>query len=350
MRDFDTNIVLVENFSQDDIRSYTDFLSVVDYSSVQYSLGFLKAISQGIKTETYVITVISDGRIVGSLPFCVRRDESGIVINSLPVSGSYGGPIVLSGLTAKEKIYEAIFSALDSFARKKGCLSVTLVTSPFDRHKQQALDLFRPDLTWERFTQVLELKNVRYQQNVKDALRKAAKFNFEIKEGLDAGSLQEFYDCFRMNMDAIEVAAKPLSFYKAVNEHMVKSGNAVFLTARTGGKLVAGIMMLAFNKKASYFTTCLHPEYKNSQVSSLLIDYALNKFCKDGFILLDFEASSSRESGVYKFKERWGAKEEKYHYLTKLYAEEKIKLLGMDYIKKRFEWFYVIPFSRFSEK
>lgn len=330
---------------------YEQFLVFSKVSTALHSVAFLRCIETALGSEVYIIFLKDKNNTpLAAMPFALKKAAHGCIINSLPVRGSYGGILANDEIHGKKEAFEEIFRTFNTFALEKKCFSFTVMTSPFMTEKRNYLECLKPNFTISRETLLLDIRNRNYSKNVKDALRKARKFNFKVRE-LDEAELEKYYEIEKLNCDFLNIDCYPFSFFKSVYKYMIKDGKAVYMVATLGNKIMNG-MLLMFNKDCvTYFSSCSRPESRNMQGTSFLIDHSLDRLEKEGYRIWDWKASPGDSSGgVYKYKKRWGSRGAEFHYFTKLYCEQqKIEKMGISYFKNNFQWFYIMPFEKMKE-
>ena len=68
-----------------------------------------------------------------------------------------------------------------------------------------------------------------------------------------------------------------------------------------------------------------------------------------GYRYFNWQSSSSRTSGVYQFKQKWGSLEGQHHYLTRITGDiTTLRQVPLDAIRAGYPWHYVMPFEQFT--
>ena len=81
----------LQKLNQENYHEYEAFLKKFDYTLIYHSEPFLKTLINtfGFEQETIILKI--NNKIEGVLPLLSIKGELGIVFNSLPFFGSYGG-------------------------------------------------------------------------------------------------------------------------------------------------------------------------------------------------------------------------------------------------------------------
>ena len=88
------------------------------------------------------------------------------------------------------------------------------------------------------------------------------------------------------------------------------------------------------------------------QPMSLLIFEAMKEAAKRGYLYWNWGGTWITQSGVYKFKSRWGTQDRRYYYYIQEYNKDNpLRELTAQEIQTEFPYFYVLPFKTLrSEK
>ena len=117
--------------------------------------------------------------------------------------------------------------------------------------------------------------------------------------------------------------------------------------AFTENTLVSGLLVFYYRNGVTNHETCFNRVFSGYQGNSYLLHIALEEAQKDGYEYFNWGASETRECGVYKFKEAWGAREIGYSYFTRMIGDCTVsRRVGALEIQEKFSrFYYVIPFT-----
>lgn len=111
--------------------------------------------------------------------------------------------------------------------------------------------------------------------------------------------------------------------------------------------LAAGLITLWGPRTASYYLPCSTPRARSAQAGTLLIDLALKEARKRGLRYWNWESSPSIDSGVYRFKSKWGSIGSDYRtYVRAFTSVETLHAVGAFGLSENYPHFFIYPFDR----
>ena len=108
-------------------------------------------------------------------------------------------------------------------------------------------------------------------------------------------------------------------------------------------KPVCGLVTISYNRTVEYFTPVVDTEFRDSQALSALIYEVILVASKKGFKLWNWGGTWQSQTGVYRFKNRWGAKDINYRYFNSINSES-INLASQEDLIASYPFFYVRKF------
>lgn len=332
--------------------SEADYQAVIDSSpdsTVLHTLEWRRVLEDTLGDPSCYFVCYDGGQPAGVLPAFVRTTELGAVFNSLAFSGSYGGVCLHGEADRPGEIFKALISHALDFAREAGCLTATFIMPPLRAElREWYVDAVQPDFIYDRITQLTDLTQPpAYKPSVRNHIRKAHKLGVTFRTDLAAENIDLFYSAYLANMEFIGVEPKTAGFFDSVVSHMAPSGRARFYFAFAGDALVSGLLVFSYRDGITSHETCFDRDYKKYQGNSYLLDVVLKQAREEGYEYFNWGASESRECGVYKFKEAWGAGEVGYSYFTRMLRDcSALRRAGAASVLSSFSrFYYVIPFS-----
>lgn len=235
----------------------------------------------------------------GVLPaFVVRRPFFGAVVTSMPFLDS-GGPCSRSAATRRMLVEHLIAEARRigaSFVELRCSEPVDIPVRPAEHKVNMTLPLpADPDHLWRQF-----------DKQVRNQVRKAERSGLSIERG-GADKLRAFYDAFVVRMRELGSPPHAPEFLAAVLDAF--GSRARIMLVQKGQATVGGLLSLAFKDRVVVpWATCLKEHFALCP-NMLLYWEALRAACAEGFRSFEF-GRSTRDSGTYRFKRQWGAREE----------------------------------------
>lgn len=292
--------------------------------------------------EAYLLAT-EDSRIRGVLPLMFMEGGGGRVYNSLPYYGSNGGVIADTPLAA-----DKLIDAYNEIASHTLTLSSTVISNPF---ADQNTENIRHNYTDQRIAQFTRIEfGEDHQHRIMEAVDSSAARNVRkaVREGvtveIDHTRLDRLRQMHQENIRAIGGIPKTDRLFALIPEHFTPGLDFDLYVAKKDGLVIAGLLVFYFNRTVEYFTPATDSEYRSDQPLSLILMQAMTDASRRGFTCWNWGATWVNQTGVYRFKKKWGAAERAYHYHTQL-NEVSILDWPAARILSTFPNFYVAPFS-----
>ena len=340
---------------------YKKFLLKQDFSLIYYSNNFRILLEKYVGCKTYYSLAINENEeIVGVFPLAIyESNKLGKVANSLPFYGSNGGVLLDEKLTLKQE--NNVISLLNDNVLKlindQKCIASILITNPFVENVENWFESnLEYDFTEYRIGQITELPN--NENNLESTLlklyknprprniRKAIKSGVKIRFSKDEKDLEFLFKVHTNNISYIGGKAKEYNFFLYL-KRIMPTNSFDIIVAEINNKPIASLLVLYFNKTVEYFTPATVYDYRNLQPSSLIIHQGMKKAIESGFKYWNWGGTWKNQYGVYNFKKKWGAKDYKYKYYTKVYDKSLLNL-SCDEILKNFPNNFVLPFNKLN--
>lgn len=330
-----------------EITAFLDGLGAMTPSVLGYHYPFYRdmLVKIGVGQPVYFAARL-DGELVGYLPAFSRQSEAGVVYCSLPFFGPNAG-VLCSDEPARAEVHQALLRALLDRADRDEALSCSVYT-PFMFDEFDLYDEIMPDaVVTEKFTQYLDLTTTAWGSSIRYDLRKADRLGVEVSTELTSERFETFYSIYRQNCEDYGIPLKPRRCLELLVDHQVLGRHTGVYFAHHEGAMIGGLLMIWAPLTASYYVPCLLASARTLQPNTVLIHRAAEDARGRGIRLWNWESSPSRESGVFKFKKKWGGQEGRYRIYTKVFRpQEEFAAMGKDGIAEAFPFYYVYPFDR----
>lgn len=318
---------------------WDEFLLTQDDSLVYYGLRYrdLLIALLGCQPE-YLVARADDGAINGVLPLM----WSDGVCNSLPYYGSNGG--VLAAEPAAE---QALLDAYNQRATDSATASATFVSNPL-----RPIDGAAHNLTDVRISQITELPEPDVVLEAIDSsarrnVRKAERAGFEIVRDPEGfGDLRRIHE---ENMHAIGGLAKDPEFFEAVPRIFRHGEDFELYIARRDGQTAAALLVFWWQQTTEYFTPVVAEPFRSEQPLALILAHAMRDASERGMRNWNWGGTWESQTGVYRFKRKWGARERRYTYWVQLNDESLREREPADLLAA-WPGFFVVPFSELKRK
>jgi hypothetical protein len=191
----------------------------------------------------------------------------------------------------------------------------------------------------------LDIQHTEWDSKIKYDLRKAERLGVSIEEKITDARVDELYEIYEQNCLDYGIPIKPRLFIEYLKNASLESNHTEFYFAYSGDVMIGGLIVLYSDSTLSYYLPCSKDSARTLQPVTVLIDYAFIKAKSRGIQYWNWESSPDTESGVYKFKKKWGSKSSEYKVYSKPLRElDFFRKLGKERISQHFPFYFVIPF------
>jgi len=218
-------------------------------------------------------------------------------------------PGVYGGFIADRQLSRECIDSLAAHMLAEKKASGRIVESPF-----QPLGLGTPFIAKNMFTHVVDLVPGfevlagTFSRGQKSNINQAKKKKVAIRQAEREADIEQYYEIYQQTLtrwgdQAGE--AYPLEFF--FNLYAQKDSGVLFRLAEAEGRMIAGVVLLVWNKKVVYWHGCALQEYFRHYPNNLLHASVIEWGCRSGLDAYDMGPSMGLE-GVIKFKESFGAR------------------------------------------
>jgi CelD/BcsL family acetyltransferase involved in cellulose biosynthesis len=322
------------------------------YASLRYR-AFLELVLENAEAHYYV--AYEDGVAAGVLPVFRVRDSSGDVVNSLPFFGSHGGPLLSPVAKDPDAVRAALLNRWTAHATDQGVRAATLITNPLDAAGAASASQLPRDFEDTRIGQFTllparesglgrEVLMSLFHQKTRNAVRKAEKSGIHVTHSSSIEALRTLAALHTENMQSIGGTSKPWSVFDALARAFRYDQDYRVYVATVGDSIVAALLVLYHGRAAEYFTPATQADARELQPMSLLIFEAMMEAAERGFRYWNWGGTWQSQTGVYRFKSRWGTTDLNYSYFTTVNDRTLLKE-SPESLRERYPYFYAVPFS-----
>lgn len=290
------------------------------------------------------------GDLVGMLPGVTKRSELGTVFSSLPFFGANAGVLFSERAVSRDRAHSELLSAAhDALASEPDPIAATYYTpflSPEFSPYEAALG---SHLHVERTTQWQRLADEEWSSKIRYDVRFAVRSGVEISTDCTPALVDAFYDLYVANCTDAGIPVKPRSVINRILDDR-DSDRVSWHVAILDGAVIGGLIALWGPRTGSYYIPCTAAHARSLQPGTLLLDRALREARDRGVTHWNWEGSPGRESGVYRFKKKWGAVEAPFRiYVERHRPDDQLRSLSPSEIATAFPYFFVYPFGLLGE-
>lgn len=312
------------------------------------SPAYIDLVAAETQSIPYWLTAQDATGLRAALPLLVKQGALGPVVNSLAFYGSNGGAIVPDG---DHHAWLAVVRAFDAFGERIGAVASTLITNPLVGDHALHETHLPHDLRDERIGQFTVFPEDRQAASLMALfddprprnIRKAQRSGLKVTRSQSDDAIAFLHATHDQNIRSIGGLPKRLDFFQQLAARLPRDAWTIYL-AELNGERVAALLLLYGNQTVEYFTPCVLEEHRSSQALPLLIHDAMVDAMAAGYRQWNWGGTWLTQDGVYAFKKKWGTRDIRYHYFTRLRSAD-LRAATRDTLLREYPGFYVLPFS-----
>ena len=290
----------------------------------------------------YLGAFSEDDELVGLLPAFYRATNVGTVLSSLPFCGT-AGVLCHTGARAAA-VHSALIAELTKRASAFEDILTCSIYTPFLFENFELYESATAHaIMVERFTQFQDIQAGSLGKDRLYDIRKAMRSGIEVSTERTSGNLSQFYSLYEQNCKDVGIPLKP----RACVEYLAANTDQVGMYfAFCKGEIVGGLLMLWTGITAIYYIPCSLADARHLEPGVLLIARAMEDARARGVRFWNWEGSPSRDSGVYRFKKKWGGQEKPYRiYVQAFRDKDYMRAIGAQKLGAAFPSYFVYPFA-----
>ena len=292
--------------------------------------------------EEYLVA-FDGGSICGALPL-MHTGGADRIYNSLPFFGTSAG--IIAG---DDAAYCALARAYNDLARGPTTRSATIVGSQLDpRRDEEVLAHNHVDARIAQLTPLPSDGDRRAQLMARFEASAGRNINKAIAAGItvtvDPDQMQRTGEMHRAGMALIGGTPKTDRFFELVPCWFRVHDDYDLYVARRDDAVVAALLVFYLGRTVEYFVPAVDPPFRPLQPLALLVSTAMVDAACRGFQWWNWGGTWTTQTGVYRFKKKWGAIERPYAYYTQL-NDEALRAWPREKLLAAWPHFFVLPFS-----
>src|SRR5262245_13999448 len=233
---------------------------------------------QEVGPDQPIFLLCTDGGVdIGGLPLYVTRHRLGNLLTSVPQAGPLGGVFVSPRVPADKKaqVYRTLLEAAVRLAGDNQCLTLTVISNPFDNDLALYEETLRPEFLFENFTQFIPLSEpTKRSGGQKNNIVRGRKFGFTIAPCETARGLDAWYEIHRQRQT--ETGAAPLDnrLFENMLRVLMPREKAWLFLARDGDAIAAGCVYVFHRQILDVFAISMDTAYTQHSPTALLADHS----------------------------------------------------------------------------
>lgn len=312
-------------------------------------LPWIEMLGDVVGGEQRILGAFEGEELVAALPLSLSEDRGlGRVLNSLPFFGSHGGVIARGEAAAQAT--PLLLAELDRLAVSEGCVSATVVLSPFTPDVELCRSAFVPDMTDARTGQVTPLPASPEQlfdlfsPCKRNNVRRAEALGVRAVEDGSRAALDWVREMHDRRMQGIGGLAKPDAFFDWAARGLER-GELRLLLALADGEPCAGLLLSELNEVTEYLLPATDWDKRQFKGIQLLVHHAMHGAVLRGKKWFNFGGTWGTQNNLYDFKKRFGAVDMPYTYLIRLYDKSLLRRRREE-LGAAFPFYFALPFDR----
>lgn len=297
----------------------------------------------GCRCDTLVAHSGDD--IQGVMPLMSTKGSYGRVFNSLPFYGSYGGVLATNAdaVRALWRGYQDLLAGADVCAG-------TVVANPFCSDQRCYGDA-PAGMIDHRLLQYSALDSgadfparllARIDSSSRRNIRKAERDG--VKVVVDEAQIDFLANCHISNMQEIGGKPKSRAFFDSLASHFRPGRDYRLYVGKIDEVTVSALLLFYYGDYVEYFVPVTIQEHRNAQPMALILFQAMCEAAREGYRIWNWGGTWESQTGVYRFKKKWGGSERGYDYLIKVVDPHFLEYADQDELVASYGDFYVVPF------
>jgi hypothetical protein len=329
------------DFTDSEERSMFDgYVESAKSTFIQQSTKWATAIADIHRDEPAYFYIKDDGDFLGASLYFYEGEYGPILCSNVqaPTIGTFCRAIETEGKA--EEMYQKLINHILTFAGDKGCITVSVMTNPFNEEHDLVYDTFDPQCGIESFIQTITIdkyfddegnitfKDYNRRTNLSRNVKNAYDYGFKSEVSTNIDDLDYWYE----NIHAVrinEVGGTPLPKNMFLDAFETMEDNILFLIAKKDGDIVGGDFC-AYTEEGILENIMLSSDSDHFEegVNFFLIDQLLRWCYENKISHYDWQSSNPPKGGVFRFKKQWGSVVRTFYHYTKILDEQRFEELS----------------------
>jgi len=166
-----------------------------------------------------------------------------------------------------------------------------------------------------------------HRTRVQQCIKQAQKANVEVHRAENRKDMETFYRLHLYNRRRLGTPVQPKRYFNQLWDTVIEPGHGFLLIAYKETTPISAGIFLPYQQTVIYKYGASNSEYLRLRPNHLLLWYAIQWACEQGYRWFDWGKTQTRNTGLRKFKEGWGTEESTLVYST--LAEDNSTALGL---------------------
>jgi hypothetical protein len=195
----------------------------------------------------------------------------------------------------------------------------------------------------------LSLLSKKRRSSFQSEINRAKQAGFECRPLSSDKHILEWLDIYNNRYHEIGAKPYPDLFHQLAFELGIPAGAVQLWGVFDGPKLIGGNLLLVSRYYVDYFSSAFLSEYRHYYPNTFSLNKVFSDFVSHDKVNFNWQSSPNR-LGVFRYKQRWGAREWRHYYLSVLLRPETLMFQTTPAnIKAAFPFRFVLPYSAWSQ-
>lgn len=291
--------------SQGERAQWDAFVASHPQGNIYHTLAWQAVEQEGFGHPAYYLRAVRDGEFVGVLPLFLVKGIFGRRLVSVPLRDRGGLLAIDTDVSGK------LLASARELAGTLRC----------DYLELRSLDELDPDVARQQ-----ELECVKYwtttridlapgtqklwkrldRDGIRWAIGKAHRSGLQVSIDDSERGIEQFYSLFVKTRSAMGIPPFPKRFFISIWTHLIQHGRAKLFMESCGSELIHGMVCLLSQDTFIPAYAAPQNQWRKKSINEVMFWHTIEWASEHGFRYYDFGADSPRQTGLLRFKEKWG--------------------------------------------
>lgn len=323
--------------------------SMPDVDLIYSTLEYWQFLNSILGSDLEVLTATNDAGKTICLPLFSVEGPLGRVANSLPFYGGHGLPAVTS---VDQALRSQLLAQVEDRISRGAFQSVTVIENPLspltEREVESLTYLEEVDSRTSQMTIWSSKESFRsddllvsFHQKTRNAVRKGLSHLQEVFLSDDPSVIEFLVREHQESVSRLGGLSKTRNQIEALHHFLDRNTRIYVATTKEGG-VGAALLTLENTNITEYFIPVIRHELRETQLLSALIFKVMCTSFEEGRAIWNWGGTWRNQSGVYRFKNRFGSRDRNYRYFG--WCTEKISSQSSHDLVANYPYWYVRKF------
>jgi lipid II:glycine glycyltransferase (peptidoglycan interpeptide bridge formation enzyme) len=274
-------------------------------SSIFHHRSWLELLAEQYGFEIQIPAIVEDGQIRAAIPFLqIRNLWGGKKLISLPFTD------YLPSLAGDQNTIGILCQLIQNDFR--GRLKTVVIrgdqpVAGLDNESHSVRHELRTDLPIDEIASS-------FASAIKRNLRKGKRDQLEFQKRSDDAAIEIFYRLHVLTRRKLGVPVQSKIYFQRLHDKLIKTGLGFVGVVMKDNVPLAAVVLLGFHGRLVYKYAASNPSSLEHRPNDWLVYHAIQIAADEGYRCFDFGITDKDQSGLRRFKSKWGATESDIYY------------------------------------